>query len=68
MQVDERGFLEYRDDLVASQQAPDLRQRLSEAFATLVATVHRNLEPSNRDHFTQSLSTFRHDVRQFLVC
>jgi len=69
MLVDERGFVDYRDDLLASQHArPDLRQRLSDAFGTLVANVHRSLEPSNRDNFTQALSTFRHDVRQFLVC
>lgn len=43
-------------------------QRLIDAFASLVANVHRNLEPSNRDHFTQAISTFRHEVRQFLVC
>ena len=66
-QVDERGFLDYRDDLLASQQTPELRHRLSEAFTTLVSNVNRNLEPSNRDHFTQALSTFRHEVRQFLV-
>lgn len=87
MLIDERAFLEYKDELIASQDSkPELSktpylsirypclhfsvragQRLVEAFATLISEVHRNLEASNRDNFTRALSTFRLEVRSFLV-
>ena len=44
-------------------QAVDQQQRLSQCFDKLMTDVSRNLEPKNRDRFTQNLTSFRHDFR-----
>jgi exportin-7 len=44
-------------------QPVDQQQRLSQCFDKLMADVSRNLEPKNRDRFTQNLTAFRHDFR-----
>ena len=44
-------------------QAVDQQQRLSQCFDKLMTDVNRNLEPKNRDRFTQNLTTFRVDFR-----
>mmetsp|Transcript_1756 Transcript_1756/g.2325 ORF Transcript_1756/g.2325 Transcript_1756/m.2325 type:complete len:735 (-) Transcript_1756:725-2929(-) len=68
MLVDEQGFLDYRDTLLASQPTPENKQRLSQAFSNLISHVHRNLDNTNRDNFCQQISAFRHECRSFLVC
>jgi exportin-7 len=58
----EQMFSDLRAHILASQ-AVDQQQRLSQCFDKLMTDVNRNLEPKNRDRFTQNLTTFRHDFR-----
>ncbi|CAM9958305.1 unnamed protein product, partial [Discosporangium mesarthrocarpum] len=64
--ADEQAFNNYKEHLTASQ-APQNQPRLQEAFSKLLSDVQRNLESTNRDRFTQRLTTFRIGVRQFLT-
>ncbi|PWZ17294.1 Exportin-7-A [Zea mays] len=58
----EQMFSELRAHILASQ-AVDQQQRLSQCFDKLMTDVNRNLEPKNRDRFTQNLTAFRRDFR-----
>ncbi|GJN01163.1 hypothetical protein PR202_ga18407 [Eleusine coracana subsp. coracana] len=58
----EQMFGDLRVHILASQPV-DQQQRLSQCFDKLMADVNRNLEPKNRDRFTQNLTAFRHDFR-----
>ncbi|XP_062227825.1 uncharacterized protein LOC133926086 isoform X3 [Phragmites australis] len=58
----EQMFSDLRAHILASQPV-DQQQRLSQCFDKLMTDVNRNLEPKNRDRFTQNLTTFRHDFR-----
>ncbi|TVU12964.1 hypothetical protein EJB05_46631 [Eragrostis curvula] len=58
----EQMFSDLRAHILASQPV-DQQQRLSQCFDKLMADVNRNLEPKNRDRFTQNLTAFRHDFR-----
>ncbi|XP_062233841.1 uncharacterized protein LOC133931030 isoform X2 [Phragmites australis] len=58
----EQMFSDLRAQILASQPV-DHQQRLSQCFKKLMTDVNRNLEPKNRDRFTQNLTTFRHDFR-----
>ena len=40
---------------------------LADLFDVLMAEIQRNLEPSNRDRFTQHNTRFRRDARAFLT-
>ncbi|KAF0917476.1 hypothetical protein E2562_020592 [Oryza meyeriana var. granulata] len=60
--ISEQMFSDLRAQILASQPV-DQQQRLSQCFDKLMADVARNLEPKNRDKFTQNLTTFRHDFR-----
>uniref|UniRef100_A0A0E0D3P9 Importin N-terminal domain-containing protein n=1 Tax=Oryza meridionalis TaxID=40149 RepID=A0A0E0D3P9_9ORYZ len=51
--------------IMISEQPVDQQQRLSQCFDKLMTDVATNLEPKNRDKFTQNLTTFRHDFRTF---
>ncbi|CAM9433954.1 unnamed protein product [Ascophyllum nodosum] len=64
--ADEQAFNTYKNKLIESQSVAN-RPQLQEAFAKLLADVHRNLESTNRDKFTQRLTSFRISVRQFLT-
>ncbi|CAI5957507.1 unnamed protein product [Closterium sp. NIES-65] len=48
---------------ILSSQPSDQRPRIAECFDKLMADVGRNLDPKNRDKFTQNLTIFRHDFR-----
>ena len=61
-----QAFNTYKNKLIESQSVAN-RPQLQEAFAKLLADVHRNLESTNRDKFTQRLTSFRISVRQFLT-
>lgn len=61
-----QAFNKYKNKLTESQSVSN-RQPLEEAFAKLLADVQRNLESTNRDKFTQRLTSFRISVRQFLT-
>jgi len=58
----EQMFSDLKAHILASQ-AVDQQQRLSQCFDKLMTDVSRNLEPKNRDRFTQNLTSFRHDFR-----
>ncbi|KAF8687195.1 hypothetical protein HU200_042862 [Digitaria exilis] len=58
----EQMFSDLRAHILASQHV-DQQQRLSQCFDKLMTDVNRNLEPKNRDKFTQNLTAFRHDFR-----
>ncbi|KAL5220326.1 hypothetical protein ABZP36_025039 [Zizania latifolia] len=60
--ISEQMFSDLRAQILASQPV-DQQQRLSQCFDKLMTDVARNLEPKNRDKFTQNLTTFRHDFR-----
>uniref|UniRef100_A0A0D9UZN7 Importin N-terminal domain-containing protein n=1 Tax=Leersia perrieri TaxID=77586 RepID=A0A0D9UZN7_9ORYZ len=60
--ISEQMFSDLRAQILASQPV-DQQQRFSQCFDKLMADVARNLEPKNRDKFTQNLTTFRHDFR-----
>ncbi|CAN0247866.1 unnamed protein product, partial [Scytosiphon promiscuus] len=60
------AFNKYKNKLTESQSVAN-RPPLQEAFTKLLADVQRNLESTNRDKFTQRLTTFRISVRQFLT-
>ncbi|CAN0452221.1 unnamed protein product, partial [Laminaria digitata] len=64
--ADEQAFNKYKNKLTESQSVAN-RPQLQEAFTKLLADVQRNLESTNRDKFTQRLTTFRISVRQFLT-
>ncbi|KAG2613325.1 hypothetical protein PVAP13_4KG342500 [Panicum virgatum] len=58
----EQMFSDLKAHILASQ-AVDQQQLLSQCFDKLMTDVNRNLEPKNRDRFTQNLTTFRVDFR-----
>ncbi|XP_066369486.1 uncharacterized protein [Miscanthus floridulus] len=58
----EQMFSELRAHILASQTV-DQQRRLSQCFDKLMTDVNRNLEPKNRDRFTQNLTAFRRDFR-----
>ncbi|CAL5054063.1 unnamed protein product [Urochloa decumbens] len=58
----EQMFSDLRAHLLASQPVSQ-QQRLSQCLDKLMTDVNRNLEPKNRDRFTQNLTTFKHDFR-----
>ncbi|XP_066164702.1 uncharacterized protein [Oryza sativa Japonica Group] len=60
--ISEQMFSNLRAQILASQPV-DQQQRLSQCFDKLMTDVATNLEPKNRDKFTQNLTTFRHDFR-----
>lgn len=66
MLANEEALNAYKAQLLASQP-PEHHPRLLECFATMLDGVHLNLEPSNRDKFTQKLSSLRNVVRQFIT-
>ena len=61
-----QAFKTYQQHITATQ-SPENQKRLAEAFSALQVDMQRNLEPSNRDRFTQKITTFRHSVRAFLT-
>lgn len=61
----EACFNEYQNQLINSQP-PENQEKLQEEFAKLTADIQRSLETVNRDRFTQKLTVFRLNVRQFL--
>lgn len=62
----EQSFQAYQDQLLTSQSVQN-QDKLKEEFSRLVLDVQRSVETSNRDRFTQKLTMFRLNVRQFLT-
>jgi exportin-7 len=66
MLASEDSFNAYRDQLISSQ-APENKIKLREEFEKLTADIQRSVDTVNRDKFTQRLTLFRINVRQFLT-
>ena len=62
----EGAFQDYQTQLI-STQSPENQEKLKEEFTKLTADIQRSLETTNRDRFTQKLTMFRLNVRQFLT-
>lgn len=62
----ESSFTNYQNQLL-STQAPENIEKLNEEFTKLTADIQRSVETTNRDRFTQKLTMFRLNVRQFLT-
>lgn len=60
-------FVEYENQLISSQASPENQTKLKEEFAKLVLDIQRSVDTLNRDRFTQKLTLFRLNVRQFLT-
>jgi len=52
---------------ITNTQPAEQRPKLVEAFTKLMSQVQNNLQPANREKFTQNLTQFRRDVRAFIV-
>jgi exportin-7 len=64
--VSEASFNDYQNQLI-STQAPDKQDKLREEFGKLTHDIQRSVDSFNRDKFTQRLTVFRLNVRQFLT-
>jgi exportin-7 len=64
--ANETCFTYYQSTLIASQ-TPENQEKLREEFTKLTADIQRSVETANRDRFTQKLTVFRMNVRQFLT-
>lgn len=64
--TNEEVFNQLKHSITTSQR-PDRQHRLLDAFDKLMQDVQRNLEPKNRDKFTQNLTYFRHEVKTFIA-
>ena len=62
----ESAFTDYQTQLI-STQSPENQDKLREEFSKLTSDIQRSVETSNRDRFTQKLTMFRLNVRQFLT-
>jgi len=58
-------YEEYQRKLIASV-APEKQVKMQEAFQKLMDGIEKNLEPKNRDKFTQNVTTFRHQAKSIL--
>ena len=60
--VVEPVYGQLRQQIIAAQP-PDRQAHLGACLDKLMADVQRNLEPKNRDKFTQNLTLVRHEIR-----
>lgn len=63
--VNEQAFSDYQNQLVSTQNA-DNQPKLRMEFAKLTDNIQRSLDVTARDKFTQRLTIFRINVRQFM--
>jgi exportin-7 len=64
--VSEASFNDYQNQLI-STQSTDKQDKLREEFGKLTHEIQRSVDSFNRDKFTQRLTVFRLNVRQFLT-
>mmetsp|Transcript_8801 Transcript_8801/g.18815 ORF Transcript_8801/g.18815 Transcript_8801/m.18815 type:complete len:1064 (-) Transcript_8801:979-4170(-) len=60
--INEQIYNDLRSQIIATQP-PERQAHLSACLDKLMADVQRNLEPKNRDKFTQNLTVVRHEYR-----
>ena len=61
-----QSFTDFKTRIV-STQSPENQRLLEEAFHNLLLDIAKNLDPGNRDKFTQKITSFRQNVRGFLT-
>jgi exportin-7 len=66
MLASESSFEAYKHHLL-STQSPENQAKLNEALNQMLSDVNRSLDSTNRDRFTQKLTTFRVTARAFLT-
>ena len=62
----ESTYVFYQNQLKSTQSIEN-QEKLNEEFEKLGQDIQQSLESSNRDKFTQKLTNFRLNVRQFLT-
>lgn len=60
--INEPIYEQLKQQIIA-QQPSDRQQHLATCLGKLMVDVQRNLEPKNRDKFTQNLTVVRHEYR-----
>ena len=60
--INEQIYQQLRQQIIL-QQPSDRQQHLAACLDKLMVDVQRNLEPKNRDKFTQNLTIVRHEYR-----
>lgn len=66
MLASDSAFTIYKEHLM-SMQPPENQGKLAEEFDKLTSDIQTSVDTSNRDKFTQKLTLFRLNVRQFLT-
>ncbi len=66
MLASESSFTHYKEQLINTQPLEN-REKLMEEFSKLTQDIQRSVDFTNRDRFTQKLTSFRLVVRQFLT-
>ena len=66
MLASEASFTAYKEQLLSTQTQENQKQ-LNDAFSKLLQDVQPSLDTSNRDRFTQRLTSFRVAARGFLT-
>jgi len=64
--ADQTTYAAFQAQLIASQN-PENQAKLIEEFSKLLLDIQQSVESTNRDKFTQKLTVFRLNVRQFLT-
>lgn len=62
----ESTYTNYQNQII-STQSPENQEKLREEFDKLTQEIQQSVEVTNRDKFTQKLTVFRLNVRQFLT-
>jgi exportin-7 len=62
----ESTYTNYQAQLT-STQSPENQEKLRDEFEKLTTDIQQSVESTNRDKFTQKLTVFRLNVRQFLT-
>jgi exportin-7 len=66
MLASEASFVQYQEYLISTQPGENI-DKLREEFGRLLVDIQQSVETTNRDRFTQKLTLFRLNVRQFLA-
>ena len=64
--ANQQAFIDAKQHLLATQP-PQNHAQMSAEFDKLLVDIERNLEPTNRDRFTQRVTAMRNALKQFVV-
>ncbi len=62
-----QAFNAVKNELISMQQTPQAQQQLVKDFEELMNEIQMNLEPVNRDKFTNHLNTFVMEVKKYIM-